>query len=362
MTGRLTTVGSLLAVAGAVHAAVNARRLRRPGAPATGVAISVLVPARDEALVIDECVRHLIGQDGVAEVIVCDDGSGDATAAVAAAAGARVIGGSPPPAGWLGKPWACAQLVAAADAGSEILVFVDADVHLRPGAVRAAAGLLQHTGLDLVSPFPRQVTVTPAERLVQPLLAWSWLTLLPLRVAERSSRPSLGAATGQFLAVRRSVLERAGGFGAVRDEVLDDLALLRAIKAAGGHGGVVDGTELAACRMYDGWPAVRDGYSKSLWAAFGSPVGAGAVVATMTLAYVVPPLAALRGSRIGALGYAAGVASRVVAARRTRGRAFPDALAHPVSIVAFGALTLRSLREHARGTLRWKGRPVTPAR
>jgi hypothetical protein len=140
--------------------------------------------------------------------------------------------------------------------------------------------------------------------------------------------------------------------------VLDDLALVRAIKAAGGRGGVVDGSALASCRMYSGWPDVRAGYGKSLWAAFGSPGGAAAVFAGLGLAYVLPPLAALRGSRIGALGYAAGVASRAVAARRTGGRAWPDALMHPVSVVAAGYLTFASWRDRRAGRLAWKGRAI----
>lgn len=237
-------------------------------------------------------------------------------------------------------------------------MFVDADVSLAPGAVWSALALMTSAGLDLACPFPRQVAVTPTERLVQPLLQWSWLTFLPLRLAERSPRPALTAACGQFLLVRRDALARAGGFAAVRGDVLDDIALARAVKAAGGRAGIVDGTGLASVRMYDGWPALRDGYGKWLWAAFGSPAGAIGVVAVLGLAYVLPPLAALRGSRAGALGCAAGVASRVVAARATGGRVVPDAFAHPASAVVFGYLTLRSLRERRRGTLRWKGRAV----
>jgi hypothetical protein len=76
------------------------------------------------------------------------------------------------------------------------------------------------------------------------------------------------------------------------------------------------------------------------------------------VAYVVPPVAAARGSRAGFAGYAAAVAGRVVAARRTGGRVWPDALAHPASIVAFCALVARSLARHRAGALRWKGRPV----
>ena len=107
------------------------------------------------------------------------------------------------------------------------------------------------------------------------------MTTLPLRLAETSPRPSLTAACGQFVVVRRDALERAGGVAAIRGAVLDDIALVRAIKAAGGRGGFVDGTDLASCRMYAGWPELRAGYGKSLWAAFGSGPRAAAVLALL---------------------------------------------------------------------------------
>jgi cellulose synthase/poly-beta-1,6-N-acetylglucosamine synthase-like glycosyltransferase len=355
---RVVAVGTALAALGAGHALVNARLLRRPPVDAPAVppgSVALLVPARDEAAVIGDCVSAL-RESG--PVLVLDDGSGDGTADAARAAGAEVIAGTPPPAGWLGKPWACTQLAAASDA--PVLVFVDADVVVAPGAVAAAVALLESAGLDVLCPFPRQVAGSLAERLVQPLLQWSWLATLPLRLAERSARPSLTAACGQFVVLRRAALDRAGGFAAVRGAVLDDLALVRAVKAAGGRGGVVDGTALASCRMYRDWAALREGYGKSLWAAFGSRPRAVAVFAVLGVAYVVPPLAALGGSRVGALGYLAGVASRVVAARRTGGRTFPDPLAHPVSVALAGYLTARSYRQHRRGTLRWKGRVLAP--
>jgi hypothetical protein len=356
MSRRPVGIGTGLAVVGTMHAAVNARLLRRPvPGPATGLpSVSVLVPARDEAAAIEACVRSARVQDVPVELIVLDDGSADGTADLARAAGARVIDGTPPPDGWLGKPWACAQLAAAAS--GEVLVFLDADVVLAPSAVRAAVSILVDTGLDLVSPHPRQVAGGVAERLVQPLLQWSVLTTLPLRLAERSARPSLSAANGQFLVIRRTALQRAGG--PVRDAVLDDIALLRAVKRSGGRGVLVDGTDLAVCRMYASWPELRDGYGKSLWAAFGTPAGAAGALALLGLAYVVPAVAAARGSRLGLAGYAAGVASRAIAARRTGGRAWPDALAHPVSVTLFGYLTARSIIEHRRGRLTWKGRPL----
>lgn len=363
------TVGALALTAGSV---LNARRLRRPTVPppATSRRVSVLLPLRDEEANVEPCLRALCGQRGVPglEIVVLDDGSSDGTAKEVHRVAAddervRLITGAALPPGWLGKPHACQQLADAVNTvggAPDVLVFVDADVVLAPDAVAAALTQLDESGLDLVSPYPRQLAVSAAERLVQPLLQWSWLTFLPLGAAERSARPSLAAANGQFLVVRRAAYRAAGGHEAVRGEVLEDIELLRAVKRAGGRGVVTDGSTLAECRMYGSWPELRDGYSKSLWAAFGSPAGATATVGLMVACYVVPAVAALRGSRLGLLGYAAGVAGRVVSARVSGGRAWPDALAHPASVLTFGWLVARSWRGHRRGTLSWKGRPVTP--
>jgi hypothetical protein len=363
----LVRVGAGLAVLGAVHAAINTRLLRRPAGGPSTVDASVLIPARDEEQNIGACLRAVLAQQGGdrLEIIVLDDESSDRTREIAEGIAegdsrVRVMGGTPPPPGWLGKPHACSQLAAAARPQSRILVFVDADVRLAPDAVLAATGMLDRHGLDLVSPYPRQVARTAGERLVQPLLQWSWLTFLPLRVAESSRRRSLAAAGGQFLVVRRDSYERVGGH--VADDVLDDLALVRAIKEIGGRGGVADGTDLASCRMYDGWPALRDGYSKSLWTAFGSPAGAFGATGLLALAYVLPAVAGLRRSRAGLIGYAAGVTGRVIAARATGARVWPDALAHPASVAALCLLTVRSLIARRRGTLEWRGRLISPDR
>lgn len=352
---RLVNVGASLAVLGAAHAAVNTVLMRRPtlGAAAP-VSVSVLIPARNEASNISACLAALRDQD-VAEILVLDDQSSDGTAALAASCGdprVRVLVGAPPAPGWLGKPHACQTL--AASAVGEVLVFLDADVRLEPGAIGAAAALL--ADFDLVSPQPRELAQTPAERLVQPLLNWSIRTFLPVRLAERSSRPSLAAANGQFIAVRREAYRRAGGH--LPDAVLDDIALARAVRRTGGRTAVVDGSAIAQCRMYAGWAELRDGHSKSLWSAFGSARGSVAVFALLGLAYLLPPLAALRGSRAGLIGYAAAVAGRAVCARSTGERAWPDALAHPASIVTVGGLAVRSHYLHGRGALTWRGRSI----
>jgi hypothetical protein len=365
---RLVRVCAGLSVLGALHAAVNTRLLRRPPSLPRPVPrqVTVVLPVRDEAGQVGDCLAAVLDQRGVPDlrVVVVDDGSTDGTAErVAAVPDDRVtlLRAVPPRPGWLGKPNACAQGAAAAG-DADVLVFLDADVRLMPDALASAVAVLDDAGLDLVSPWPRQLTGSVAERLVQPLQQWLWGTLLPLRLAERSPRPSLAAANGQFLVVRRSAYERAGGHAAVRAEVIEDIALLRAVKAGGGRGVVVDGSTLAACRMYDGWAGVRDGYAKSLWSALGGrPVAAVAAAAGLSAVWLLPPLAALTGSRAGLAGYAAGVAGRAVVAGRTGGRAWPDALAHPVSVALLDVLVARSVAGHRRGSLRWRGRTLPPA-
>jgi hypothetical protein len=326
--------------------------------------VSVLVPARDEAPRIGDCLAAIRAQRGLAdlEVLVLDDRSADGTAQVVrhhvdADPRVRLLSQSvEPPAGWLGKPWACSRLAEAAT--GDVLVFVDADVVLEPDALTRTLAVMDDAALDAVSPYPRQVSVTTAERLVQPLLQWSWLTFLPLDAAERSSRESLVAANGQLLAVRAESYRRAGGHAVVRAEVLDDVALFRALKGSGCRAVVADGTTLASCRMYESWPQLRDGYAKSLWSAFGSPGGAAGVSGLLALLYVVPPVAALAGSRVGWAGYVAGVAGRVVVGRRVESRVWPDALAHPLSVGTVCYLTAVSWQRRRRGQLSWKGRPV----
>jgi hypothetical protein len=357
-------VASALAVAVLGHLAVNARLLRRVAAGPSTVEdrVAVLLPVRDEAHRLEPCLRALLAQHGC-EILVLDDGSSDGTAdIVRAVAGDRVrlIPGAPLPAGWLGKPHACAQLAAATDA--DVLVFVDADVVLAPGAVAAAVAAL--APIDLLTPYPRIVAPGLGQRLVQPLLQWSWLAFLPLRAMERSARPSLAAAGGQFLLVRRAAYTAAGGHAAVRASVLEDVELARAVKRAGGRIALADGSAVATCRMYGSWRDLVDGYSKSLWASFGSPIAAAGVVLILGFAFTVPALALLAGwliapavAALGAVGYAAGVAGRVLAARATGGRAWPDALGHPLSVLLFGWLVVRSYRH--RRTVTWKGRPVS---
>jgi len=351
------------------HTLANAALLRRlPGdATRTDERVAVLLPLRDEAGRVGPCLEALLAQRGVPHLTihVLDDGSTDGTAdVVRAIAGDKVnlITGAPLPPGWLGKPHACHQLAQAAT-DADVLSFVDADVVLAPDAIAAATTLLRRIDVTLLSPYPR---IAGAGRLVQPLLQWSWLTFLPLRAMESSPRPSLAAAGGQWLVADRAGYHRAGGHAAVRTEILEDIALARAVKRAGGRIALADASRQATCWMYPSWAALVTGYTKSLWASLGSAPAAAFAVLVMLALYTVPPVAALllavtghpTPALIALVAYLLGVAGRIITARATGARPWPDALAHPASIAVFAGLVALSFRRRSQGRLTWRGRSV----
>ncbi len=371
---RVLQAAATVAGALALHSVLNWRLLRKAPRtltdPELRPSVSVLIPARDEADRLGPTLEAVLQQRGIRlEILVLDDVSTDDTAVLARSLADgdrrfRLLTGRPLPAGWLGKPHACWQLSQAAT--GEVLVFLDADVRLQPDALAVCVDMLQQGGMDLLSPYPRQEVHGVAERLVQPLLQWSWLTFLPLRLAERSTSESMTAANGQLIVCRADSYRAVGGHQQVRHDVIEDVGLARAFKQAGMLVGMADGTTIATCRMYDGWAELREGYSKSLWSAFGSRTGAAITMLVLILLYVLPPVAALVGLVLrrrglvvaGASGYVAATAGRAFTSWRTGG-IVADAPTHPLSILVLAWLTRESWRRRDLGVLSWKGRPVT---
>ena len=238
--------------------------------------VSILIPARNEAAVIDATISWLLDQTYANfELIVLDDQSSDATAAlVIAAAGGdarvRLVNGEPLPTGWLGKNWACYQLARAAR--GELLLFTDADVRWESEGVAALLAHREYTQADLLTVWPTQDTGSTAEGLVVPLMKFAIMSYLPLLAVHHLPYSAFAAANGQCLLFNRQAYDKIGGHARVRREIVEDISLARAIKKAGLRLRMVDGGGLIRCRMYTGWAGVRQGFGKNILAGHGDSV------------------------------------------------------------------------------------------
>ncbi|HEY0069553.1 MAG TPA: glycosyltransferase family 2 protein [Chloroflexia bacterium] len=343
--------------------------------------VAVLVPVRNEEANIEACLDSLLSQDYPAlELWLYDDASIDATLSVVREACSRIApngarlrvlqGTDDLPPGWLGKAHACHRLYLGLGPHSapDYLLFTDADVRCEPGALSHAVALAQATGAGLVSIFPRQVTVTWAERLAVPLLQhWAVYTLLPLPLAFMSrTGPVFSAANGQFMLFTRAAYEQCGGHAQVRSEILEDVALARAVKKAGHRVMLADGGALVRTRMYATHGEVWRGYSKNTYAFFGyHPVLLVAGITALALLYIAPPIIALYALLSGQFTvdlfylplaqYGVAVLARVLLALRFDGRIADSAL-HPLAIAYLIAILLNSMLWSINGKSVWKGR------
>lgn len=358
----------------AVVNAVTFPRLKQDSVSIPQPAVSLLVPARNEAAVIGESMQSLLAQTYPwCEIILLDDDSSDDTVSIACTAGQddprlKILTGRPLPTGWLGKNWACHQLAQAAT--GEWLIFTDADVHWTPQALTALVAAMSRSRADLLAVWPTQQTETWGERLVVPLIALAVLGYLPLPLVHHTSWTSLSAATGQLLAFRRKAYAATGGHAAVRNKILEDVLLARQIKRHGLRLRLVDAAGLISCRMYHNWTEVRDGFAKNILAGYGDRVLWLALATVFHwLIFVVPWLwLALGWIEGGPRGWpiwpliliGLGVGIRMLTAAVTHQK-LGDALLMPGSVLLMTWIAIRAVWwEWRYGGPFWKGRAISP--
>lgn len=363
---------ALFVTARAATALVVGRRLvraARPNPPLEAIAtdpplrISVVVPARDEAHRIAPLLDAVCGAPGVHEVIVVDDESTDDTAAIATAAGARVVAGAALPRGWAGKAWALQQGLEAAN--GDWIVTLDADTRPAPELARSIVARAIDTGLDLVTVAGRFECPTPGVAWLHPAM----LTTLVYRFGPpgaTAGRRDRVLANGQCMAFDRQRLLDQGGLAAVAGEVVEDVALARWAARRGWRVAMLDGSGLLTTRMFDDLPHTWHGWRRSLALPGIEPLHRQlGDVAVATLSTVVPLVRLLRrrAEGIDAID-AVLLAMRVGTLLGTR-RAYRldtnaarmayalSPLADPVAVAALADGALR----HARGRPhRWRGR------
>lgn len=338
--------------------------------------IAVIVPARDEAANIERCLRCLIAQTYPADrlrILVVDDHSADATAAIAAALAADhpqlCVRPSPPlPAGWVGKSHACWIGARDVSAETEWLCFIDADVRAEPALVASAFAAASSEPLDLLSLAPRQELESFAERLVMPCGLYLLAFCQDLRRVQAPESPD-ATATGQFMLARRRDYFALGGHAAVRREICEDLALARLFKQSGRSVLLRDGSRLVSARMYTGWGTLWPGIAKNLVEMLGGAVAtavtAGCAVILAWALWVIPladGVSCARGSAQGCLAMVpalaaalAALALHVVGAAHFRIPLWYG-LMFPLGYTAGALMAIDSMRWRWRGRVGWKGR------
>jgi hopene-associated glycosyltransferase HpnB len=341
--------------------------------------VVAVVPARNEAAYIRRSLRSLLGQDygGRLGVILVDDHSEDATRSIAQAVRSRpgrsleVIGARPLPPGWSGKLWAVSEGLRHAARwmpGAPYVLLTDADVEHDPGNLQRLVAKAETDRLDLVSLMVRLHCQSVWERLLDPACVFFFRKLFPFAAVNRQ-QSATAAAAGPCMLARREALSRAGGIEAIRDHLIDDVALAQRIKnyPTPGIGRIWLGLTGSTRSLRDQaglseiWGMVARYADTQL--GHSLPLLALTVLAMLGL-YLVPPLALIAwplhgSSTVAALGLAGWLCMTAAywpTVRLYRLHSY-WALTLPLAAALYTAMTVDSALQHRRGNGgRWKGR------
>ncbi len=323
--------------------------------------VSVLIPARNEEKNILRLLQSIHEQDYQNyEVIILDDDSTDKTYQICAAfAGKhtnfRVIKGNILPRGWLGKNYACYQL--AAKAKGNFLLFVDADEEIHTGLINSAIHRMYANKLSLLSLFANQQMHTVGERMVVPLMHYILLNLLPLRLIYLIKHPSVAAASGQFMLFDAGHYRQYQWHEQVKHKVVEDVEIMRLVKAARRNGEALLANGMISCRMYTNYRDAVDGFSKNFLAAFNYNI-------IWFLIYIVfiigGPMIILMTLNFSFAFFMIGLIAltRVMISLSAGQNAWYNIILHPAQMLSLALVAFLAIQRHLTKTMTWKGRKI----
>jgi glycosyltransferase involved in cell wall biosynthesis len=331
------------------------------------LAVSVIVPARNEEASIARCLQSLVEQGGVGfEVVVVDDGSTDRTRQIAESfPGVRVMNPPPLPPNWTGKNNAVAA--GAKTARGQWLLLTDADTIHRPGSLARAVAEAEQKGVALLSYSPQQEVHGFWEKAVMPVIfAELAARYRPSEVSDPSA--AAAAANGQYILVSRQAYDAVGGHAAVASSLLEDVALARIVKASGRKIFFRYGGDAVRTRMYRSFAQLSEGWTKNLALLFPSPARLALVRTLEFLLILLGAALVLVWGLAGELSLALVTGALVVALyalllkRIAKAHFSRDAnVLALLGLPLFSYLLLRSKVAHAKGEVSWKGRDYRSA-
>lgn len=325
--------------------------------------ISILVPLRNESKRVEMLVASLMRlQYPRVEFLLYDDASTDDTLLKLQQLTARddrfkIFSGDGPPKGWHGKSYGCFQL--SQRATGDILLFIDADVTLRKKTLQKLSATFKRLNADAVSGFAHFHNDSVLEKLLTPLLHFFIYFHLPIVIANRQKMIAATAASGAFIAIKRSVYEAIGGHSAVKGEVVEDVALFRTVKRHGYRAIICHVAEDVACAMYESSTATWRGFQKNCFKAFNeSYVFATGVCLFYMIYFVLPVLGLLTGSWLFAIPYMCITLQRIVSDYYAKQLSLYS-LFMPISALVYVSLLVYTMIAKKRQqTTYWKGRAL----
>lgn len=330
--------------------------------------VSAIIPARNEQPVIAACLRSLLPQSALLEILVIDDHSSDGTsnaveALLPSAPNLKLIHASDPPSGWVGKNNAVA--LGARQACGEWLLFTDADTIHGPNSVQAGLQLAASHHAALVSFSPEQITKSWYEKALIPFVYTRLSRRFSFAHVNDPANPQ-AAANGQYLLIRRDAYDAIGGHARVAGDVLEDVAIARLAKAAGFPIWFTSGAGILQVRMYRNFRSLWQGWKKNLYRLMGGNLD-GLILETlqtllplMTLLLIAAILASIvGGSRLTLLAFLAAVIAWFVhyaVALRQSGQPLRNVAYGPLGLILYVAVLWASFRSYQKGSVSWKGR------
>jgi len=232
--------------------------------------VSVLIPARNEEDIIEDCIRSLCNQSySNYEIIVLNDHSTDRTGEILEQLSVefsrlKVIQGGILPSHWIGKPHACHQL--AMQSKGEYILFTDADTIHDSHSIASMIHFTINNDIDMLSAVPKQQLHLFWEHVAVPFIHTLYLTYLPHDLIMKNPNPQFAAANGQALLFKRESYQEIGGHTAVANSIAEDIDLAIRMKTFGKKLCHASAGEIIACRMYRTSQDVFTGFSKNAFA------------------------------------------------------------------------------------------------
>ena len=340
--------------------------------------IAVVIPARDEVLVIGESLESLLLQRyaGELSIVVVDDHSQDGTVALAEELALRhgsrrrvsVISASALPAGWTGKLWAIHEGIAHIERGidpAEFFLLSDADICYGNDALADLVSRAIDDNLVLTSLMAKLRCESAAERFMIPAFIFFFQMLYPFSWVARRDRTTAAAAGGCML-IRRDAYVRAGGVETIRSALIDDCSLARRLKDQGAIWlGLTE--RVRSLRAYPSLATIRQMVVRTAYAQLlFSPLLLTLTVISMSITFLAPPLLLLAGPALAkplALAAWAAMAFLFQPTLRLYRVSAWYGFALPAIAAFYLALTVESAYQHSRGRGGvWKGRVYPAAR